>query len=189
MNTRFLGTAGIAGGLCLLIAEVRHVLSGAPLNGATIDQLDDVFYLLWGLGMVCAFWAVYKLGATGANKIMRAAPFVAMAGFVAMIVGSILDIAGLTTPATNPAAGVAWLLILLGTLIVGILTLVARAWPGWRKFTPLICILAIPTTLLLGPLVGQISTTLFGLSWMLLGFAVLTSADQSKVAPQPSMAA
>jgi len=42
---------------------------------------------------------------------------------------------------------------------------------------------------LLGPLVGEISTTFFGLSWILLGFAVLTSADQPMVAPQPSMAA
>jgi len=100
-----------------------------------------------------------------------------MAGFAAMIVASLTDIVGLTEPATNVFAGVAWALILLGTLVVAVLALGARTWPGWRKLAPLACILAFVLVVLVAP----VGAPLFGLAWVLLGYAVLTSEGPAAV--------
>ena len=172
MTIRLLGLAGILGGACLTAIEIRAlVTTGAGPHPATMDRLDDALYALWSLGVICSFLALVALRATGTNAVMRLAPFIPIAGFAAMIIASILDIVGVMGPATNPVAGVAWILILLGTLIVAIFALVARTWPGWRKFTPLICLLVIPVMLAGGPAAAP----LFGLSWVVLGYAVLTS--------------
>ncbi|HLB47215.1 MAG TPA: hypothetical protein VJL59_09310 [Anaerolineales bacterium] len=181
MNTRLLGLMGVLGGAALAAIEIRHLITGVRLNGATIDGVDNVLYGVWGLGMFCAFWAIYQLGATGQNKIMRLAPFIAMIGFAAMAIGSLFSFTGPKTIA-DVLIGVAWIGILLGTLVTGILALIARVWVGWRKFTPLICILAIPLLIIVGLVTGsQVGDPLFGLSWMLLGYAVLSSNTEQSL--------
>ena len=168
MRIRQLGAAGIAGGVCLTAIQIRAlVTTGAPPEAKNFDRLDDALYLLWSIGAIGALWALIGLGATGRHRLLRAAPFLPMAGFAAMIVGALTDLAGLTQPATNLVAGVAWILILL----------VVRTWPGWRAFAPLAWILAF----LLVVLVAPVGAPLFGLAWMLLGYAVLTSAAPAAV--------
>ncbi len=176
MNIRLLGAAGMAGGACLAAVQARALIAtGAPPDPKNFDRLDDSLYLLWSLGAICALWALVRLGATGRHRVPRAAPFLPMAGFAAMVVGSLTDIAGLTEPAANIVAGIAWALILLGTLVVAVLALVARTWSGWRKFAPLACILAFVLVVLVAP----VGAPLFGLAWVLLGYAVLTSEERS----------
>ena len=174
-TTRLLGAAGMIGGAALFVVELRHAISGIPLNGTTIDKTDDVLYAIFGLGMAFTCWAIYQIGATGSKPLLRAAPFVPMLGFVAMFIGSILDIVGWMTPSENLLAGVAFPLILLGTLLVAILALVARNWAGWRKFSPLIYVLAIPLMLALP---GEWNDVLVGLSWVLLGYAVFSTTAE-----------
>ena len=188
MNTRWLGVLGMVGGAALTAIEVRHLVMGRPLTGATIDNVDDFFYAVWGLGIACAMWALYQLGATGKHRLLRAAPLVLMLGGIFMFVGSLLDVVGLMTPTTNIFAGIAWLFILLGMLLVAILALVARTWAGWRKFTPLLCILAIPMLFVLAMAVGHWADPIVGFSWILLGFAVMTSQDATAVAQQAKAA-
>ena len=74
MNTRLLGIMGILGGAALAAVELRHAISGVPLNGATLDSIDHGLYFLWGLGELCAFWAIYALGATGSEKLKTEPP-------------------------------------------------------------------------------------------------------------------
>ena len=184
MNLRILGTLGMLGGAGLLGVELRHLISGVQLSGPTIDALDEGGYLLWGIGGVCAFWAVYRLGVTGSGKWTRLVPFVAIVGFAAMAVGSAMDIFHLATPIANPLIGPAWLLILIGTLLAGIFALIARTWMGWRKFAPLLCILIVPVFVLLGSLIGEPATLLFGAAWVVLGYAVFSSdAPAARRAP------
>jgi hypothetical protein len=66
-------------------------------------------------------------------------------------------------------------LVLIGLLTSTVLTLVSRKWKGWRKFSPMVVIVALISGILLGSLTNEASSVLFGLSWILLGFAVLTS--------------
>jgi hypothetical protein len=175
MNLRILGTLGMLGGAGLLGVELRHLISGVELKGATIDALDEGGYLLWGIGGACAFWAAYRLGVTGTGKWTRLVPFVTMLGFAAMAVGSAMDILRLASPMSNPLVGPAWLLILIGTLLAGIFALIARTWVGWRKFAPILCILVVPAFILLGALTGGVANLLFGAAWVVLGYAVFSS--------------
>jgi len=175
MNTRLLGILSMLGGASLSIIEIRHVMLGTILNGTTIDRPDEILYALWSIGAACAFWAIYALAVTGSNKVMRLVPFIAIAGFVVLFIGSVMEALGLVTPMTDPLAGIGFILILAGTLLTAILVLITRTWAGWRKFTPLICLLSIPVMILLSMVVGEVATVLFGLSWVLLGYAVFTS--------------
>lgn len=179
MSNRTLGLAGILGGLAFLTIHLRHLITGVPLGGATIDRLDDTLYVVWSLGALCILWAMYRGGVTGAGWLRRAAIFVPMLGFALMIVGSLLDLTGLAAPTNNGAAGAAWLLILAGTLLVAVLTLFSPVWSGWRKFVPLLCVLLIPPSFLLGPL----ATPLGSLPWILWGYAVFSSAQSTQARP------
>jgi len=182
MNTRLLGTLGMIGGVGLLAGEVRHLISGVRITGATVDAPDIVGYLIWGIGGICAFWAIYQLGVTGKGRWTRLLPLVALVGFAAMALASASELIGLTQPATDPLIGVAWLLILLGTVLAAIFALIVRTWTGWRKFAPLFCILTILTFI-----VGDAGGLLFGSSWVLLGYAVFTSASPAaRLAPVPA---
>lgn len=175
MSNRMLGMLGVIGGTALMFIEIRHFVLGTSLNPGTIDAVDEVLYAIWGLGFMATFWAIYQLGVTGSKTWMRLVPILAIIGFAGMAVGSIVDVLGLANPRTNPIFFVAWPLILIGTLLTAILTLYSRKWDGWRKFAPLLIILTVPLMLLLSRIIGDASFALFGLSWIVLGFAVTTS--------------
>ncbi|MFN8472012.1 MAG: hypothetical protein U0822_07465 [Anaerolineae bacterium] len=179
MNNRQLGLAGMLGGLAFLAIHLRHLITGVPLGGATIDRPDDALYLIFSLGALCIFWGMYRASITGAGWLRRAAVFVPMLGFALMIVGSLLDLTGLAVPTNNGPVAVGWLLIMAGTLLVALLTLFSPVWSGWRKFAPLLCVLLIPPSFLLGPL----ATPLGSLPWILLGYAVFSSPESMPVRP------
>ena len=175
MSNKMLGLFGVIGGAALMSIEIRHNLLGTVLNGATIDSFDEVLYIIWSLGLMATFWGIYRLGVTGSKTWMRLVPFVAIIGFAAMAIGSIVDILGFSTASINPIFIVAWPLILIGTLLTAIFALISRTWAGWRKFAPLLVVLAIPLMLLMNQVIGEASTALVGLAWIILGFAVSTS--------------
>ena len=176
MNTRLLGSAGIAGGLCLFLVELRHIMTGVPVSAETIDRLDALLYALWSIGMIGTLWAIYKLDVTGNHALLRLVPAIPMLGFAVGALVSLLQAAGVVA-GTHPAFGLFWILVMVGLLITGIVVLAARRWTGWRKFAPLACILVVPIMIGLSSVVGNIGNLLFSLAQMLLGFAVFTSAD------------
>ena len=178
MNLRLLGTLGMIGGAGLLGVEARHIVSGTDLNGNTIDAVDQAGYLIWGLGSAFAFWALYRIGATGTGRLSRLVPWVGMLGSAAMAIGSVTEILGLTKVTSDPIIAVAWILILVGTLLAAIFALVARTWAGWRKFAPLVVVLSVPLMLFLSQLIGNPVFVVFALSWVLLGYAVFSSDEQ-----------
>jgi hypothetical protein len=178
MSIRTLGILGIIGGVSLTAVEMRHLISAIPLDGRNMDHPDELLYAFWAIGALCIFWAIFKLGVTGKNRIMHSVPLIAMAGFVALVIGSMIDVVGLAQTGTNPVFLAAYPLILIGTLMTAIFALIDRSWRGWRKFAPLVCVLAIPTALLVGTVTGEASNLLFGLSWIILGLAVLTSKPE-----------
>jgi hypothetical protein len=70
-------------------------------------------------------------------------------------------------PVYNFLAGVAWIMMLAGMLIVAILTIVAGQWTGWRRFAPLAAVLMIP----LGAGIGSLLANTDAMSWLtFLGF-------------------
>lgn len=176
MNNKLLGLFGMLGGGSLTAVEIRHVLMGTVLNGTTMDSIDELAYIFWGLGSMLAFWAIFRLNVTGGKPWMRWAPFLAATGFGLLAVSSFTDLLGITNPTTNPIFLVIGPFILVGLLATSILTLIGSKWAGWRKFAPISIILALVLVVVLGSLThNEAGNVLFGLSWILLGFAVLTS--------------
>jgi hypothetical protein len=96
-----------------------------------------------------------------------------------------MQLAGLVTTDTNMAAGLAWLLQLVGTLLVAILTIAARPWQGWRRFVPLLCIVLVPVGFGLDAALGRngVGTALLALTWMLLGYVVATAEPVADLRP------
>lgn len=75
----------------------------------------------------------------------------------------------------------AWPLGVLFMLVVGAFTLRARVLTGWRRWTPLLCGLALPLLFAVGGTIGEHTAILFfGLytfaAWALLGAAVRSGA-------------
>lgn len=186
MSTRSLGLIGMLGALALTIVEVRYgVIAGQSVDPAALDRFDELMYAVWGIGLACSFWAIYRLSVTGTNPLMRVVPLLGGVGGMAMTVGSLLDVAGLARPDTNPLFSVAWPGILLGALLTGILALVARTWTGWRKFAPLIAVLTMLVVIGLSSVFGSAVEILFGLGWLILGYAVFSSNPQPALHTAP----
>jgi hypothetical protein len=75
----------------------------------------------------------------------------------------------------------AWPLSMLVMLVVGVIVARVRVWTGWRRWTPLLCGLDLPTAMAAGALLGRPAmAALFGpwtfLGWLALGWAVSREA-------------
>jgi hypothetical protein len=121
-----------------------------------------------------------RLNALGQNPIARATAFLPMFGFATIIVSDTLRVAGvfpMGTPVNNALSSIGWIAILAGMLVVGIITIAAKTWTGWRRFTPLLTIVFIPIGLGLGSITGatRASGAVVYLAFILLGFAIATA--------------
>ena len=181
MNTRTLGTLCIVGSLIWGLDALRWMVIGLD----EFDTLGMIANAIWGAGGACAIVGMIRLNAVGANAIVRALAFVPIIGFLLLIVGNIMQLAGLVTTDTNMAAGLAWLLQLVGTLLVAILAIAARNWQGWRRFVPLLCIVLVPVGFGLDAALGRngVGTALLALTWMLLGYVVATAEPVADLRP------
>jgi hypothetical protein len=172
MNSRFLGIAMIIGVL-LIFADS---LTNGPVQGVTSTELT---YMLFGIGGMCGIVGLIKLNALGQNTVARALGFVPLIGFAAFILGSALTLGGLIAPSDtlyNILASVGWIMMLVGMLIVGIMTIAAKEWHGWRRFVPLLAIVLAPVGLGIGALTGSQNlggALAFG-GFLLLGIVVAT---------------
>ena len=190
MNTRVLGSLCIVGALAVLAEGFR-----ATGLGSSEAQFGDGFtalaYAIWGIGGICGIAGLIKLDALGTKVTARAMGFLPMIGFAAFVLGDGLRAAGLLTPdATiySTLAAIGWITMLAGMLIVGILTVAAKSWRGWRRFVPLLTIVMMPIGFGIGALIGNaaIGGTLFYASWILLGSVIATAEPASMLRQAPA---
>ncbi|HEX6305856.1 MAG TPA: hypothetical protein VFZ76_16790 [Anaerolineales bacterium] len=172
MNTRYLGILCIVGNVIALV-------------GAWV-QLDDnpgdnIFGLLWGIGVLAGLVGLILGNAVGSNPVVRAVAFLPIIAVVSGIVVGIAVQFGATTydSILSAFSYFGWL---AGMILVSILTIAAKTWAGWRRFAPLVVLVMAffiqpgintaggltPISLALGYTVGQVS-------WTLLGYVVATT--------------
>ncbi len=120
MNTRLLGTLCMIGSAVWMLDGVRQ----AALGLHEFDKLSNTANLVWAIGGFCGILGLVTAKATGTNPIFRVLTFLPAVGFLMLITGASLRLMGVIVNASgNWVSGVGWLLILAGTLVVGILTL------------------------------------------------------------------
>jgi len=184
MNTRFLGLIFVFGTLCIFLNGLRIWGTSSPYP----DTLSSVAYLLWGIGGVCGIYGLIRLNALGSNAIARAFGFLPMIGFASMVVGDGLRLLGfikVDEPLYNMFAAIGWIGTLVGMLVVGILTIAARNWHGWRRFVPLFAVVMVPIAFGVGQALGSqdLGALLFYSGWLLLGLVIATAEPTSGIRP------
>ncbi len=185
MSTRWLGIAMIIGTLAFIVQDLIYDVE----MGNTSSRLA---LLLFCVGGICGVTGLIKLNALGSNTVARALGFVPMIGFAALALGAALKLSEVITlddSLGNILPAIGWIMMLAGMLIVGILTIAARNWQGWRRFVPLLSILVIPVGLALGARLGNddVGGAISFTGFLLLGIVIATF--QSAPAPDGVVAA
>ena len=179
MDTRSLGRFCIIASLIAAVDGVRLVLtSHQDIPGfRDLDTIQFLTQIIWAVGVLGALIGLIRLRVTGEHPIFRFLAYLPVVGYVALIIGLILGLAGLPT-ANNPIAIVGQLLAMGGMLVLAILILAVRTWKGWRKFTPLLTILSIPLGALIVGATGLDGwfIVINAAATALLGYAVSTTA-------------
>lgn len=173
MNTRFLGAICMIGSIVATSDGLRWAAVGAE----DFDTLALVANTLWAIGGICGLLGLIMLNGVGRKTTVRVLVFVPIAGFVLLIVGNVMQLAGVVDTNTNTPAGLGWLFELAGMVLVGILAIAAKTWHDWRRFAPLLCVLGVPASFGVGALTGDLSVgaPLVYLAWVPLGYAVRTA--------------
>jgi hypothetical protein len=172
MSTRLLGVAMVIG---LLAASADTITDGPALGGTS----TELAYMIFGIGGMCGIAGLIKLKALGQNTVARALGFVPLIGFAAFVLGSALTLGGLILAEDtlyNILASIGWIMMLVGMLIVGIMTIAAKNWQGWRRFVPLLAIVLAPVGLGIGALTGSqnLGGALAFSGFLLLGIVIAT---------------
>ena len=178
MTTRFLGIVCIVGSVIAMLDAFR--LSAL---GKNYDDITPITLSLWCIGGIAALVGMIQLNTVGSNTVVRALSFLPIIGFVLLILGSVLQLAGAIT-AENNIFSIGWLVLYSGMLLVGILTIAAKVWRGWRRFVPLLTVVLMPVGFSIGYALGSLSlgVALIYAGWAFVGYVVATTQ------PAPTLA-
>ena len=195
---RWSGALAMLGGAIWILSSVmnafthdgaRAVLGLSELGWRRMVDPGMLFFMAGLAG----FYA-RQGGKTG--KLGKTGFIIGLAGLVTMLIGNVIEywvgpllydyVQGEISPAEHlgwAIVTVGWLVVVpIGFILLGVATLRAKVLPGWRRPLPLIIGLMIPSGMLLAFGIGEagvvISFLLFGLGWIVLGYALWS--DRSK---------
>jgi hypothetical protein len=180
MNNRVLGLIGVLTSPMLLI---QGALSGFDVAAPT--RFNAAIGLLFVVGWACCAVGLRRMRATGQGVAATALLVVQLAGLTLAALQQVQDFLYTTeTPQTTfyAVCDAAWPLSVMFMLVVGAFALAARVLPGWRRWTPTLCGLAVPLLIGVGATCGrQVGIALFGvytcIAWALLGVTVWAGAS------------
>lgn len=165
VTNRFLGTVGMLASP-MMLAEM--LIFGFKQHGS--NRVIGILGVIYTVGWICSALAMRRSRVTGDNRLSRGAFVIQLAGLLLALLWSLqeiiysgIDMSGLFYRVTDAA----WPLSHLLMLAIGILTLRARVWEGWRRFTPLLVGLALPAAVAAALVAGE--------AGMGIAFAVMTT--------------
>ncbi len=175
INTRVLGMLCVICNSIWLADSLRWIITGGAW-----DTLHLIAWDIAAIGGICGVLGLLALKATGSHPILRLLSYLPILGFLFYIASSF------TAKEGDLSGIIAWFLQQGGMLVVAILALSTKGW-GWRKWTPLVTVLAFPIgAMVLGSLglaSSGSSPLVQSAAWVLLGYAVLSSAPVVSATP------
>ena len=175
MNPRLLGlvclVSSALAAISILFFQVRF---GTPPTNA----ISYVIVLLWPLGAMAGLTGLIQSNGVGSNPVVRAVAFLPVIGFGFTLVAVLADASGIGPP-FNVLTPIGFIVFIIGMVLVGILTIAAKTWPGWRRYLPLIIIIVTVVGratrfVEVDNIAGQL--LIMGL-WMLMGYVVATAKE------------
>jgi hypothetical protein len=186
MSARTLGLLGLGAAAVGLLNGIRLVVVGQPLTPGilTLDAITEVTTAVGAAGGLSALLGFMALGGTGHKPIFRLLGYLPGISYTAILIaatGMVLNVIDINAESlvTIALLTIGDLMYPVAWLVVGILTIAAKEWRGWRRFVPMWMVAAF----LLGAVSAEL-TKLVGAfhlfeysAMMLLSLAVLTSPD------------
>jgi hypothetical protein len=185
-SIRRLGALAMLGAPMLLAEMIVFIASDHPNRNSPFVGVTGLFYLA---GWICSLVALRRLGVLGSSVASRIAYAIQLLLIAAAAVFSVEElIYGSSERIPLFVLDAAWPLSHTFMLVTGGFAIGAGVWKGWRRVAPFLPGLKIPVFLLLmwlgmgngrGP-AGYIQAFYASLAFLLLGYAVFTSADSDR---------
>jgi hypothetical protein len=171
LNTRLLGTLGMLASPMML---VEALYAGFQQHGT--DQVIGALGVIYMGGWMCSILGLRALNATGQGRIGRALLIIQL---ISLSIAALWSGHHLFT--ANPQTehmlyiltDLFWPLSHLFMIVVGVATLVAGKLQGWRRFTPLLCGLALPAAIISSIIAGETALGIVFSTWTMIAFALL----------------
>ena len=166
VTNRLLGTLGMLAAP-MMLAEM--LIFGFTQHGS--NRVIGVLGVIYIAGWICSAVGMRRSRVTGDGALSKGAFVVQLAGLLLAFLWSLQEVVYSGPEMRGVFYGVtdaAWPLSHLFMLAVGILTLRAKIWEGWRRFAPLLAGLALP--------VAVAAASVAGRGAMGIAFGVMTTA-------------
>jgi hypothetical protein len=188
-HVQLAGTCGILGGLLWVVAIViEYGFRLQPPNNGTLFYINQVMFFVAEGGWVIAIAGLMWAHAAGRGWFGRIA--LGLFAFGWSLLALATPISAITHNPDLPLFPIGGLTTTVGGLLAGIAVAVAGRWYGWQRWSVLgyalyyLLVLFIPTIVNKhGP--GMIVEAIWGLAWLPIGFALLSSGS---VQTQPAVA-
>ena len=166
VTNRLLGTLGMLASP-MMLAEM--LIFGFSQHGS--NRVIGVLGVIYTAGWVCSAVGMRRSRVTGDTALSRVVFVVQLAGLLLAFLWSLQEVVHSGIDKGGAFYGVtdaAWPLSHLFMLVIGILTVRAKVWGGWRRFAPFLAGLALP--------VAAASASVAGRGAMGFAFGVMTTA-------------
>jgi hypothetical protein len=188
VNNRTLGTIG------MILAPAMLIEALVP-GGNEIPFVVGTASMLFMLGSFASHVGLWRVAATGRSWWGRGVLVLQLVLVALAFLFGLFEATGLVGEENVlfTITDIAWPVSMLTMNLVSITIAVAGKLRGWQRFTPLLCGLALPTTIVLGMLIGEgmqgdlVGYIFFGMLaafWGLLGLNV----RQTEARPAPLVA-
>jgi hypothetical protein len=185
MNTRWLGTLSIIGGVAYFVMAIYSAIVRRPED--QFNLVGQSLGLIWALGAICGWLGFVLVRGTGNNVVVRFLSYVPIVGLAIVAMMGMLALVSGKAAMDLPITGFGLILELVGIVLVTIFALATRALPGWKKFTPLFVVLGIVVGGVIG---GATSGAVYGIplchgiTYSILGYAVRTANASPRLVSQ-----
>src|SRR5688572_631113 len=185
MSNRVLGIFAPIGSPWLFI--------GMYLEQRNPRLLDSWFTGVWGLifisGWICSVIALRRLKATGNSSFGKILLIVLLIILSLANVSNVIQvIVEKDKPPYFMVLDMCWPLSNVIMLITGIMVIIAKGLPGWRRWIPLATGLWFPLAMLSFPIDNKIVSLLVGfysvIAWALLAIVIITTKQETEPVAQ-----